>query len=100
MLTEIYMNPLDGAWISESYVSRAGFDALLLKVVDPNQAPTPSVSHGTSSKPGDGKAVHTLKSAVVATIAPEHAALAPTAGPRIRSSIMRSGMYSDRMDIG
>jgi len=72
-----------------------------ITVVDPNHGPSSSSQHGGGSKMADTKAVHTLKSAVVATIAPEHPSLGgPGAGPRIRSSIMRSGMYSDRMDIG
>lgn len=42
------------------------------------------------------RSVHqTLKSAVVASLTPER----PLAGTRVRSSIMRSGLYSDRMDI-
>ena len=83
--------------------------------MDPDEAPPAAAAGGR--KPGDMHTVQSLKSAVVATIAPEHQSFggsstagggggsgsAVTSGPaghRLRSSIMRSGMYSDRMDIG
>ena len=86
----------------------------VVKVMDPDEAPTVAASGGR--KPGDmHNTMQTLKSAVVATIAPEHQSFGGSnagggggggvnsgaaAGHRLRSSIMRSGMYSDRMDIG
>lgn len=68
--------------------------------MDPNESmPQPMGSQYDGKKPGeDMKSMHSLKSAVMATIAPDHPSL--HGDTRLRSSIMRSGMYSDRMDIG